>query len=303
MSAKKSILVGIDYSPPCFNALREAARIANAADLSLICYHVLDQDILDEFKHHETYDENGILEFAYEKIEAFIRDVIGTAHDIEAFVKIGNPFIETLKLIKEHNPETLVLGSRGFGTIEPSTVGALASKCVRKAPVEVLLVRKNQDKPFHSIIACIDFSDNSIRAAYRAAEIARQDGAQLQLVHIYRPPIYADSDIGWLGPAFPMIQEPSILDNTSNRLEKLSYELGKKFDLQDISSVVHRDTSITRGIHKSSKEMNADLIVLGTRGRTGLKILLLGTTAESLIHSTPCSTLAVKPEGFTYSLD
>ena len=303
MSSKKSILVGIDYSPPSINALREAARIANACDLSLICYHVLDQDILADFQSHEAYDENGILEFAYEKIETFIRDVIGTAHDIEAFVNIGNPFLETLKLIKEHNPETLVLGSRGFGTIVPHTVGALASKCVRKAPVEVLLIRKDQDKPFHAIIACIDFSDNSIRAAHRAAEIARQDGAQLRLVHIYRPPIYADSDIGWLGPAFPMIQEPSIIDDISNRLERLGYDLGKEYDLQDLSTVVHRYPSVTKGLYESSKEMNADLIVLGTRGRTGFRTLYLGTTAESLIHGTPCSTLAVKPEGFTYSLD
>jgi len=302
MSAPSSILVGIDYSTPCTNALREAARISNAQNLPLICFHILDEDVLFEFKEQDVYDENGILEYAYKKLDSFIRDVVGTAHEIQAFVKIGHPFSEILSLIKEHHAEILVLGSRGFGTQEVHRVGTLASRCVRKAPVEVLLVRKNQNSPFTAIACCIDFSDNSLRAAHRAAEIAKQDGATLRLVHIYRPPIYPDTEIGWLGPAYPMIQEPGMQTNSETRLEKLGYELGLEYDIQDISTVVRLSTNVSGGLQKALTEANADLVVLGTRGRTGLKTLLLGTTAESLIHNTPCSTLAVKPEGFSYAL-
>ncbi|MGK0188457.1 MAG: nucleotide-binding universal stress UspA family protein, partial [Verrucomicrobiales bacterium] len=50
-------------------------------------------------------------------------------------------------------------------------------------------------------------------------------------------------------------------------------------------------------------ECSADLVVLGTRGRTGFKSLLMGTTAEKLIHETPCSALAVKPKGFHFEID
>ncbi|MGJ8696774.1 MAG: universal stress protein [Verrucomicrobiaceae bacterium] len=303
MSAKKSILVGVDYSPHSRNALREASRMANSQDLSLVCYHVLDRDILEDFRKMEAYTEEGVLNFAREKMDSFIRDVIGTAHDIRSAVTIGHPFQETLKLIKEHNPETLVLGSRGFSTDEPHHVGALASRCIRKAPVEVLLVRNYQDQPFQQIVACADFSDTSNRAVHRAAELARQDNARLTLIHVFRPPVYAEADMGWLGPAFPIIPEDDIKKDLKERLAKLGYDIGKEYDLQNLTTDVVSSHSIHRGIFKKLKEMEADLVVLGTRGRTGFKKLLLGTTAEGLINSTPCSALTVKPADFRFSLD
>lgn len=302
MSAKKSIVVGVDYSEHSKNALREAARMSNARDLPLICFHILDRDIIKELKRMDAYTEEGVLNFANEKLSGFIREVIGTGHDIHLAVLIGHPFEETLKLVESHHAETLVLGSRGFATGEHHQVGSLASRCIRKAPVEVLLVRNFQDSVFKNIVACIDFSDTSIRAAHRAAELAQQNNASLRLIHVYRPPVYADSDVGWLGPSFPMIQEPEIQDNCESRLANLGYDIGKEYNLQDLSTDVIRALSIHRGIHDALEEMDADLVVLGTRGRTGFKTLLLGTTAEGLINSTPCSTLAIKPEDFHYSL-
>ncbi len=302
MSSKKTILVGVDYSSHSRNALKEAARIANARNLSLICFHTLDQDVMGELQHMEAYTEEGVINFAREKMSIFIQEVIGTAHDIEAVVTIGHPFEETLKLIEDYSPETLVLGSRGFTIIEHHQVGALASRCIRKAPVEVLLVRNYQDRPFQRIVACVDFSDTSNRAVHRAAEIALQDGADLRLVYVYRPPIYADSEIGWLGPAFPMIEEPNLQESCEGRLDQLGYNIGTQYNLQNLSTVVKRALTIHHGITECLAEMDADLVVLGTRGRTGFKKLLLGTTAEGLIHNTPCSTLAVKPEGFHFSL-
>jgi len=302
MSSKKTILVGVDYSSNSKNALKEASRMANARDLPLICFHILDQDVLGDLENMEAYTEEGILNFAREKLATFIREVIGTANDLETVAAIGHPFEETLKLIEAHSPETLVLGSRGYTTVEHHQVGALASRCIRKAPVEVLLIRTYQDRPFQSIVACVDFSDTSNRAVHRAAELAVQDSADLRLVHVYRPPIYADSEIGWLGPAFPMIEEPNLQESCEGRLDQLGYQIGTQYNLQSLSTVVKRALTIHHGITECLEEMEADLVVLGTRGRTGFKKLLLGTTAEGLIHNTPCSTLAVKPEGFHYSL-
>ncbi|MFT6180461.1 MAG: universal stress protein E [Paracoccaceae bacterium] len=303
MSSKKTILVGIDYSPHSKNALREAARMANAKDLSLVCFHVLDQDVLGQFKHLEAYTEKGVLNFAHEKLDSFIRDVIGTAYETKSVVSIGHLFKETLKRIEEHQPETLVLGSRGFSTTEHHHVGTLASRCVRKAPVEVLLVRSFQDRPFQKIVACVDFSDTSRRAIHRAAELACQNDAGLLLLHVYQPPIYADSETGWLGPAFPISPIPNIEKSLQLRLEELGDGLGKEYDLQNLSTKVISALRIHHGIRETLEEEKADLVVLGTRGRTGFKKLLLGTTAEGLIHNTPCSALTIKPEDFHYSLD
>lgn len=299
MSATPSILVGIDYSPSCENALKEAARLSNAANCPLICYHVLDEEIMAGFKDLESYDEEGILDFARAKVEKFIRESIGAAHELKTVISVGHPFEVTLELIEEHNVETLVLGSRGLSSSGSSHVGRLASRCLRQAPVEVLLVRRDQDHPFRMIVACVDFSENAVRAARRAAEIAKQEGAGLSLIHVYRPVAYMDEEPGLLGSSIPLSLEPTIIEGLETRMDKLGYELGKEFDLQNVNTSIVTAVRVSQGIEDHLEEVNADLIVLGTRGRTGIKRLLLGTTAEAIIHHSTCSALAVKPIDFS----
>ena len=208
----------------------------------------------------------------------------------------------TLDQIEKHNAETLVLGSGGYSHEDGHHVGALASRCIRKAPVEVLLVRNYQDHPFEDIVACVDFSENSNRAVHRAAVLASQDQARLKLIHVYRPPVYTESEMGWLGPAFPITQEESIEDSLTERVSGFAKRIAEQYELKEVSGEVVTSHSIHRGIWQALKDMEADLVVLRTRGRTGFKSLLLGTTAEGLINHTPCSALTIKPEGFEYKL-
>ena len=151
MNTTKSILVGVDYSDQSRNALLAASRIANSRSLPLVCFHVLDKELLGQFKKMDTETEQGILNFAHEKVATFIRDTIGTAHNIATEVLVGNPFKVTLEQIEKHHVDTLVLGSGGYSSDDGHHVGALASRCVRKAPVEVLLVRNYQDHPSRAL--------------------------------------------------------------------------------------------------------------------------------------------------------
>ena len=57
------------------------------------------------------------------------------------------------------------------------------------------------------------------------------------------------------------------------------------------------------GIVQFIGDSDADLVVVGTRGRTGMKAILLGTVAERIVRESPCSVLAVKPEDFKYDID
>jgi nucleotide-binding universal stress UspA family protein len=302
MTQEPSILVGIDYSDQSKNALLAASRMANARNMPLVCFHVLDKEVLSQVKHMDEETEAGVLSFAEEKVATFIREIIGTGRDITIEVLLGNPFKLALDQIEKHHAETLVLGSGGYSSEDGHHVGALASRCIRKAPVEVLLVRNYQDHPFEDIVACVDFSENSNRAVHRAAALAAQDKARLKLIHVFRPPAYAETEMGWLGPAFPVTPEEDVQGALKERLEGFAERIASEYHLENITCEVITSHSIHRGIWEALKEMEADLVVLGTRGRTGFKSLLLGTTAEGLINHTPCSALTLKPEGFEYSL-
>ena len=77
----------------------------------------------------------------------------------------------------------------------------------------------------------------------------------------------------------------------------------ERFPDLKVEAVIRQRENVWYAIVDYLKEAEADLAVLGTRGRTGIKILLLGTTAERIIHESPCSVLAVKPDGFEYDVD
>lgn len=302
MPPQKTIVVGLDYSTQSRNALLAASRMANSRDLPLVCYHVLDKETLGQMKKMDAETQKGVLKFTHDKMTAFIREVIGTGRDVTTEVELGNPFKVTLDQIEKHNAETLVLGSGGYSHEEGHHLGALASRCIRKAPVEVLLVRNYQDHPFEDIVACLDFSENSIRAVHRAAVLALQDKSRLKIIHVYRPSILTDAEMGWLGPAFPLDSEVNIQETLETRVAKFASEIATQYGLEKVSSDVISSQTVHHGIWQSLKDIEADLVVLGTRGRTGFKSLLLGTTAEGLINRTPCSALTIKPEGFHYTL-
>lgn len=303
MKNLKRILVGIDYSDCCENAVREAARIANWNNGKLICLHVFDEEILEEFQHYESFDQTAVMDEAKRRLERFVADQLGAGHDIDCVVRVGHPFKELLHGVSDWEADLLVLGSRGFNQKDARRTGVFASRCIRKAPVPVLLVRKHQRDPFNRIVACVDFSKTSRRAIEHALAVAEQGTGKLELLHVYLSPILAASDSYGLGPILPAIDSSETQRILEKKLGDLADHYSNDFPDVEITATVREGVSIPATVIEHLDDIEADLVVLGTRGRTGLKSLLMGTTAEKLIHETPCSALAIKPEGFHYDID
>ena len=92
-----------------------------------------------------------------------------------------------------------------------------------------------------------------------------------------------------------------LLDKQDGELNRLADQLRATSGHIPVRATLVNDT-ISHGIKSYIKTSGADLVVLGTRGRTGLRSLTLGTQAEHIISSSQCSVLAVKPEGFHYEV-
>ena len=106
-----------------------------------------------------------------------------------------------------------------------------------------------------------------------------------------------------------MLQSEISIPSDEEMLESIRAKLKAFVDelLGGSASVPHVEIvkschSVATGICEHARDHGIDLLTLGTRGRTGLNVLLLGTCAEKVIHSASCSTLAVKPEDFKYEL-
>ncbi|MFB9884886.1 universal stress protein [Balneatrix alpica] len=140
-------------------------------------------------------------------------------------------------------------------------------------------------RTYEKILVAIDLSDEASQVANKAATIAKNSGAQLTLLHVIEPLSFA------YGGDVPMD-----LTGIQNQLEEHAYKRLSSFVEQ--LAVPPAQTLVTSGhteseIHRIAEEHGCDLIVVGSHGRHGLA-LLLGSTANGVLHGAKCDVLAVR---------
>jgi len=139
---------------------------------------------------------------------------------------------------------------------------------------------------YRHILLAVDFSKETEAIGHRAVDLAKRYGAELTLMHVvanlYEEPMYD------LMSSFPADVEDQLVQNARQSLTDLAQRLG----VPAAERVVQVGTPKT-GIIQTAKERDADLIVLGSHGVHGLE-LLLGSTANAVLHAAPCDVLAVR---------
>ncbi len=142
-----------------------------------------------------------------------------------------------------------------------------------------------------TILVATDFSQDADAAVETAVEFAKAYGAKIELFHAYHveiPPIYAGFGGDFTRPED--ILEP-IREGAEATMQKLVAEVATKGVAVDGRvSMEHA----SRGILDEAERILADLIVMGTRGLTGIEHLVLGSTAERVLRLANCPVLTVK---------
>jgi nucleotide-binding universal stress UspA family protein len=141
---------------------------------------------------------------------------------------------------------------------------------------------------FRTILVPHDFSPDANAALEAALDLARRLGAEVHLVHSYQQPIDVLSPYGVAIPAGVI---PEIRDAALARLRAIAERhAGSGVALH--VRVVEGTPSLA--ITDAAEQLRADLIVMGTRGLTGLRHLLLGSVAERTVRTARCPVLTVK---------
>ena len=144
---------------------------------------------------------------------------------------------------------------------------------------------------FRKILVPVDFSDHSARALESAMSLARAFGAELHLLHCYQINVGAISPYGIV---LPESFERDVRQAAQTRLA----EWRDKVSAEGIKVEEHITPQFpSEAIVQKAGEISADLIVMGTRGLTGLKHVLLGSVAERTLRLAPCPVLTVKDQG------
>ena len=306
MKHLKNILVGIDYSTPSDSGLREAARIASWDGARLTAIHVVDAEVLRDLERSVDLDRASVFAVGKKRLEDHIGEVVGGVQPVAAELVAGHPFEEFALAADRVDADLVVLGSHGNTPATPNRVGILAERCIRKLKHNVLVVRGHQSEPFRKVLACVDYSANSKKAARQAIHIAQQDGAQLEFLHVRQPVsetlVHPDFYSGTPVPLLPNF-DTDLAGRAEQELGEFARGLVAEAGEVSYDVTLLQQFNAREAIVDHVNQSGADIVVLGTRGHTTLRNLLLGSTAEKIIHDSRCSALAVKPEGFEYLLE
>ena len=141
---------------------------------------------------------------------------------------------------------------------------------------------------YRNILCAVDFSPYSIVAAERAATLARSQGARLILLHVveYFPEDRSNEQIA------PEDVDPAQYQMTRAR-EDLAHLAERLSDKETVQEVIISEHSAKYEIVRFAENRQIDLIVLASHGHHGIGVLL-GSTANGVLHTSPCDVLAVR---------
>jgi len=140
------------------------------------------------------------------------------------------------------------------------------------------------------ILVPTDFSEGSTRAFETALDMAVDSGAIMTLLHVQHLPTSVFPDV--ILPIAPEMMRDAersmelVLDEWCGR----AHAAGVPCDRRMAMGATHTE------ICNTAEEIDADLIVIGTHGRSGLSHALLGSVAEKVVRKAPCPVLTVRPE-------
>lgn len=140
---------------------------------------------------------------------------------------------------------------------------------------------------FEKILVPIDFSDHSKAALDTAVEIAPSFGAKIHLLHCYQ---LQPGAISPYGIALPTNYAADLRAAAARQLKEWQEKIST--DAVEIEASLSCDFP-SQAIALRAEELGADLIVMGTRGLSGIKHVVLGSVAERTIRTAPCAVLTV----------
>lgn len=135
------------------------------------------------------------------------------------------------------------------------------------------------------ILACVDFSEHSIRALQQVAEQARTQGSRVTLVHVIDPH-------GFVPPQ--AVLEPSTTTERARHEQELAKVRDSHLPDLEVDIAVIEEHSPARAICEYAASHDVDLIVVGSHGRSAVERLLIGSVAERVVRHANANVYVVR---------
>lgn len=289
----RHLVVGLDLAP--HGALSEGSRAAVAharwlAEGTSARVTLLHSRAPDEFWDPDSESYAVGPPFESKALEGALTELRAAGIDTDLQVTDERAMLALLRAVIQGPCDLVLVGKRALADADGPRVGSTAAKLLRKCPCAVWAVRPGTRPPPRRLLAATDFSAVGSVVLQRATQVATQAGAELHVVHTFQLSMAAQLGAGESSDAYEKRHHDEAVERIRSELR------GQGFGGQAELHVAL--TSPSRAILECVERLELDLVVMGTISRGGVAGLLLGNTAERLLHRLDVSLLTLKPADF-----
>lgn len=283
-----AVVVGVDGSEPALAAVRLAAREAARRQRPLRVVHGFIWPLLRVplTPSAEGPPGGGLRHQAEELVATAVAEAEAAAPGLRVSGEIIDGEAAAVLLGESPTAALIVLGDRGLGGFAALVVGSVAIQVASYADCPVLVAR-GTPRPAGPVVVGVDGSGLSRAAVEFAADEAAVRGARLHAVHAYTHPASAGP-----GDMQPLVYEESQLRGEEDRVlaDALSGLAERRPEVPVTRQAVHGRP--VAALTEASRE--AQLLVVGRRGRGELTGLLLGSVSQGVLHHADCPVAVVR---------
>jgi len=270
----RPVLVGVDSSPAALAAARYAADEARARDLPLVLVHAFSTPWIDLPLTQDDLTGEDPRTKADTLLASAARQVREEHPDLTVRTELAEGSPAEVLVDRSATAELLVVAQRGDGGFAGLLAGSVAVHVAAHAHCPVVVMR-GDPKPDAPIVVGLDGSTSARHALRYALDIAARRGVPVHAVSVWPAPL----------------KDPAEAEGVLAGL--LAEETAAHRDVVVRAQPVY-DRSPAGGLITAAAD--AGLVVVGSRGRGGLRGILLGSVGRALIEHAPCPVVVVRED-------
>jgi nucleotide-binding universal stress UspA family protein len=277
----KRILVPTDFSDYSRIALQFAANLAHRISGRIYLVHIFDDNGIDmpgsvgsgAWMGSSVNDDLPLvidrLRMIKRQMQKFIKDCGVQGTDIYHNVEGGMPHIKINYAAEKYHCDMIVMGTHGTKGFQEMFIGTTAEKVVHYATCPVLSIKENVNLNPKKIVFATDLSEEADDVFDSVKNFADIFGANIHLLNV------------------------NVNDVKREQIASSIEQFRLRHDAANIPYTIYNDKKTEAGILQFAKEMNADLIAIGSHGRHGLARFFNPSVSEELVNHSFCPVLSV----------
>lgn len=280
----KSILLATDLSPRCDRALDRAVLLSELWQAKLVVLHVL-EDLWDADSDPNAPSWRRPPDPAGVARQQLLADVGPLKKTTDVAIEEGDPVEAIVRTAESNGCDLIVTGVARDELFGRFILGTTVDRLLRRSQTPILIVKKRARRAYRRIAVAIDFSDSSRHALEAAIRYFPDQG--LTIFHAYEAP-----RSGLTTDSAAYLHEYRRVVEQDYEAFLASVKSGETIR-QRVNSFIEYGAP-NEVLRRGVRDMDIDLIVLGTQGRSALSEALIGSVGKYLMSELSCDVLMIR---------